>query len=133
MSSDMTQRESQEGLRIAVGNAAFPPGRTEIVLDPSGRLQVTSVLEGADSRREELKVESGRARQLVTMAGDRIAGVRSSDRPGLPDEPRYHFERGDGASVDLWRSDLKAYPELDRLVRELQGAIDEQVRGEILL
>lgn len=133
MSSDMTQDASQEGLRVAVGNAAFPPGRTEVVLEPSGRLLVSNVQEDADSTREELKIEKDRARELVLMAGENIAAAQSSDRPGLPDEPRYSFEFRDGASVELWRSDLQEHPALDRLVRDLQQVIDEQVRGEILL
>ncbi len=133
MSTETSHAETRDRLRISVGNAAFPPGRTEVTLDPSGRLLVTSELDGADSRREELKVDSAQASEMVALASARIAAARISERPGLPDEPRYHFALGDGRSTDLWRSDLKEHPELDRLVRELQRTIDEQVRGEILL
>jgi hypothetical protein len=123
-------------LQVSVGNEAFEPGLTEVVLQPSGEVRVTSRLEGSDDRRAELKLEPERASELIRSADRSVQRAREGKRYGLPDEPRYHFEIGEGErrqSFDVWRSELADRPELQRIVSTLQGLVDEQVDGEILL
>jgi hypothetical protein len=65
-----------------------------------------------------------------------VERAREGKRYGLPDEPRYHFEIGEGErrqSFDVWRSELPERPELHQIVTALQQLVDEQVKGEILL
>lgn len=136
MSSETMDRETTSGVEVSVGTPAFPPGRTQVALEPSGRLLVASELEGAERRHEEAKLEPERARELIATTGETVARAREGKRLGLPDEPRYHIAWVEGdqrRSADIWRSELKEYPEIARLIAELQQAVSEQVEGEIIL
>jgi hypothetical protein len=123
-------------LEVSVGHEAFEPGWTQVVLDARGGVQVVCRLEGSDPRRAEAKLDAERAAEMIRTAEDQIAGAREGKRQGLPDEPRYHFEIRDGErrqSFDLWRSELREHPELERIVAALQEVLAERTRGEILL
>ena len=48
---------------------------------------------------------------------ERHLSIRESSRPGLPGEPRYRFEIGDG----------------ERRLAELQDVLEEHTKGEIIL
>ena len=136
MSSETMDREATSSVQVSVGNPAFPPGRTQVDLEGTGRMMVRSELEGSDRVEVEAKLEPERARELIASTGDTVSQARSSERRGLPDEPRYHVETAVGdrrTSVDIWRSELKEYPAIDRLITELQQAVSEQVSGEVLL
>lgn len=134
--SDTAIDESALRLEVSVGTEAFEPGRTQVVLDSTGRMHVLSTLEGSDGRRVEAKLDPERATEMIRSAGESAARAREGKRYGLPDEPRYHFEVGEHEqrqSFDVWRSDLPEQPELNRIVKMLQQAVDEQVKGEIIL
>lgn len=125
--------ESAARLEVSVGNEAFEPGRTQVGLDASGRVEVISELEGSDARRAEAKLDPERATAMIKTARDAAArAARVGKRYGLPDEPRYHFEVG-GERFDVWRSDLVEHPELQRVIATLQEVVGEQARGEIIL
>jgi hypothetical protein len=128
--------DSPRRLEVSVGNEAFPPGRTEVSVDASGRVQAMVRLEGGDGPRAEAKLEPARAAAMIEDTGRAAATVREGKRYGLPDEPRYHFEVDDGRerrSVDVWRSELREHQELYRVVRTLQRVVDEYGKGEIIL
>ena len=133
---ETTSNGSANRLQVTVGNEAFPPGRTRVDVDSSGRLLIVNEVEGSDTRREEARIDPDRARELTSIAGAAVARVSESKRYGLPDEPRYHIEIGEGGSrhsIDVWRSELAEHPELNRIVTELQAVLAEQVKGEIIL
>jgi hypothetical protein len=136
MSSETMDREATYSVRVSVGNPAFPPGRTEVELDQTGRMVVTSEMEGSDRVQAEAKLDPERAQELIRSATVSMTQAREGKRLGLPDEPRYHVETMIGdrrTSLDVWRSDLKEYPAIDRMITELQQAVSEQVSEEILL
>jgi hypothetical protein len=121
---------------VSVGNEAFVPGRTEVLLDATGAVRVQQTLEGSDGRRAEAKLGQERATEMIRSAKQAVATAREGKRYGLPDEPRYHFAVGEGEqrrSFAVWRSELAENPELDRIVRTLQQIVDEHGKGEILL
>lgn len=129
---DTTADSSASRLEVSVGNEAFEPGRTEVLLDSTGAVQVQQTLEGSDGRRAEAKLDPERATEMIRSAEQNVATAREGKRYGLPDEPRYHFAVG-GQSVEVWRSELSENPELDRIVKTLQQVVDEHGKGEILL
>ena len=129
---DTTADSSASRLEVSVGNEAFEPGRTEVLLDSTGAVQVQQTLEGSDGRRAEAKLDPERATEMIRSAEQNVATAREGKRYGLPDEPRYHFAVG-GQSFEVWRSELSENPELDRIVRTLQQIVDEHGKGEILL
>jgi hypothetical protein len=123
-------------LEVSVGNAALEPGRTHVVLDSTGAVSARTELEGSDPRRADAKLDPERATRMIATAGESAMRAREGKRYGLPDEPRYHFEVGDGPrrqTFDVWRSELPDHPELARIVAALQEIVDEQARGEIIL
>jgi hypothetical protein len=133
--SESTEAQVASRLEVSVGHEAFEPGRTQVQLDPSGRVEVVSCLEGSEPQRAEAKLDAERAAEMIRTA-ERHLSIRESSRPGLPDEPRYRFEIGDGErreSFELWRSDLGEHPQLQQLVAALQDVLEEQTRGEIIL
>ena len=133
---DTPADSSASRLEVSVGNEAFEPGRTEVLLDSTGAVQVQQTLEGSDGRRAEAKLGPERATEMIRSAEQAVATAREGKRYGLPDEPRYHFAVGEGAqrqSFAVWRSELSENPELDRIVRTLQQVVDEHGKGEILL
>ncbi len=123
-------------LEVSVGNEAFEPGRTEVVLEPTGVVRVASKLDGSEARRAVARLDAARASEMIRTADRAVASAREGKRYGLPDEPRYHFEIGKGEqrqSFDVWRSELSERPELHRIVTALQQLVDEQVKDEIIL
>jgi hypothetical protein len=133
---DTTVDSSASRLEVSVGNEAFVPGRTEVLLDATGAVRVQQTLEGSDGRRAEAKLGQERATEMIRSAKQAVATAREGKRYGLPDEPRYHFAVGEGEqrrSFAVWRSELAENPELDRIVRTLQQIVDEHGKGEILL
>lgn len=134
--TDRPANEPATRLEVSVGNEAFEPGRTQVVLDSTGAVQAVSELEGSDARRADAKLDPQRATQMIRTAGESVTRAREGKRYGLPDEPRYHFEIGEGderQTFDVWRSELPDHPELNRIVMALQEIVDEQARGEIIL
>ena len=134
--TESTTAELESRLEVSVGHEAFEPGWTQVVLEPSGSVQVVSRLEGTDTRRAEAKLDAERATGMLRAAEAQIARAREGKRQGLPDEPRYHFEIRDGErrhSLDVWRSELSEHPELARLVAVLQEMLEERTKGEIIL
>jgi len=131
-----TAGESGIHLEVSVGTEAFEPGRTEVILESTGRVQVLSELEGREARRAEVSLDSGYARAMIQGADESVRRTRQGKRYGLPDEPRYHFEvrgREQHQSFDVWRSELPDHPELNRIIQVLQRTLDEQFDGEIIL
>jgi hypothetical protein len=127
---------SASRLLVSVGNAAFEPGRTEVALDSTGSVRIHQTLEGSDARRAEAKLDPEHATQMIRSAHQAVTTAREGKRYGLPDEPRYHFEVGEGEarrSFTLWRSELSENPELNRIVSTLQQLVHEHGKGEILL
>jgi hypothetical protein len=123
-------------LEVSVGNEAFEPGRTEVVLDSTGSVRMQQTLEGRDTLRAEARLDAERATGMIRSAQHAVATAREGKRYGLPDEPRYHFAVGEGEqrrSFTVWRSELSENPELGRIVRTLQQIADEHAKGDILL
>ena len=134
--TDTAADQSAFRLEVSVGNEAFEPGWTQVLLDSSGLLHVLSRLEGSDERRVEAKLDPEHATEMIQAARRSETGAREGKRYGLPDEPRYHFEIGEDdmrQSFDVWRSDLPQHPALNRIVGSLQGVINEHTEGEIIL
>jgi len=134
--NESTAAELEPRLEVSVGHEAFEPGWTQVVLDARGGVEVVCRLEGSEPRHEEAKLDAERVVEMIRTAEDQIAGAREGKRQGLPDEPRYHFEIRDGdrrQSFDLWRSELREHPELERVVATLQEMLEERTSGEILL
>jgi len=134
--NESTATELEPRLEVSVGHEAFEPGWTQVVLDARGGVEVVCRLEGSEPRHEEAKLDAERVVEMIRTAEDQIAGAREGKRQGLPDEPRYHFEIRDGdrrQSFDLWRSELREHPELERVVATLQEMLEERTSGEILL
>lgn len=133
---DTTGDRPATRLEVTVGNEEFEPGLTQVALDSSGVVQVLRRMKGTDGCCEEAKLDGERASEMIRAAGGAVRGAREGKRYGLPDEPRYHFEIGEGDSrqgFDVWRSELEEHPELSRVVAALQQVVDEQVKGEIIL
>ena len=134
--SGPTSSATDARLEVSVGNEAFEPGRTQVVLEPDGSVRVTSTLDGGRARRAEAKLDPERASDMIRAAAESVAAARQGKRYGLPDEPRYHFEVSSEEkreAFDVWRSELPERPDLQRIVTTLQQLVDEQVEGEILL
>jgi hypothetical protein len=134
--TDTTLNQSEAHLKVTVGTEAFEPGLTQVMLDPTGLVHVLSKLEGSDERRAEARLDPARAIELIRTARISVTEAREGKRYGLPDEPRYRFEIGEGdkrQSFEVWRSDLPQHPELNRIVMALQQIVEEQARGEIIL
>lgn len=134
--SESTAAELGPRLEVSVGHETFEPGWTQVVLDARGGIEVVCRLQGREPRHEEAKLDAERVVEIIRTAEDQIAGAREGRRQGLPDEPRYHFEIRDGdrrQSFDLWRSELREHPELERVVATLQEMLEKRTGGEILL
>ncbi len=129
----------EAGLRLVVevGTEYFPPGRTRVELRPDGQVLATTRLEGREDRADG-RIDPARATRLIEQAAsDRVLRLRTSNRQGIPDEPRYHIEvyrSGERLlAVDLWRSELEQQPELARVVSELEGVVREVTKEQMVL
>ena len=139
-SSDSAESLGDRGvprLELSVGAEGFEPGRTRVLVDSTGRMQVLNTLEGSEPRRGEAVLGLSATTELVRTVGLTAENGREGKRYGLPDEPLYHFEirleQEKVTSIDVWRSDLPTHPELERAVRLLQGLIYEQIDETIIL
>ena len=124
-------------LVVEVGNEYFPPGRTRVELLPDGRVLATTRLEGREERADG-RIEPARAARLIDQAAtERVLRLRTSNRRGIPDEPRYHIEvyrAGERLlTLDLWRSELEQQPELARVVAELEEVVREVTKEQMVL
>ena len=121
---------------VEVGTPYLEPGRTRVEVLPDGQVLVSNQLED-ETRQAEGKIDPARISRLVDDAADEVARRRLTDRPGLPDEPRYHIEvdrdRQQIIVADVWRSDLQSIPGVARLIRELEAAAKEVSDGQFIL
>ena len=124
-------------LVVEVGTEYFPPGRTRVELRPDGQVVATTRLDGQEDRADG-RIDPARAARLIDeAASERVLRLRTSNRQGVPDEPRYHIEvyrAGERLlAVDLWRSELEQQPELARVVNELENVVREVTKEQMVL
>jgi hypothetical protein len=137
--SSLSNEQARGEVRIVVevGNEHFPPGRTRLDLWPEGNCLVVNRFEQEEVRFEG-RIAPQRASRLLDQATSGTFWRRKlGERPGLPDEPRYHLAvyLADAPvyRCTFWRSEYATDREIGVLIEELQAVVREVTDGRAIL